>query len=78
SPFPRSSRKVSQLADRAQQTIPLVLNQGRWVMDLDAAQAEMRGDEKLLMLCNPQNPGGTVYRRDELMAQLAFAERHDL
>ena len=70
--------KASQLADRAQQTIPLVLNQGRWVMDLDAAQAEMRGDEKLLMLCNPQNPGGTVYRRDELMAQLAFAERHDL
>ncbi|WP_313073292.1 MalY/PatB family protein [Atlantibacter hermannii] len=70
--------KASQLADRAQQTIPLVPNQGRWVMDLDAAQAEMRGDEKLLMLCNPQNPGGTVYRRDELMAQLAFAERHDL
>lgn len=47
-------------------------------MDLAAAQAEMRGDEKLLMLCNPQNPGGTVYRREELMAQLDFAERYDL
>lgn len=70
--------KAAQLAGREQQAIPLTLNQGRWVMDLDAAQASLRGDEKLLMLCNPQNPGGTVYRRDQLLAQLEFAERHDL
>ncbi|CCJ75740.1 Putative aminotransferase [Cronobacter muytjensii 530] len=30
------------------------------------------------MLCNPQNPGGTAYRRDELEAQLAFAQERDL
>lgn len=68
----------AQFAGRDWQTIPLILNQGRWVMDIDAVQAKMRGDEKLLMLCNPQNPGGTVYRRDELLAQLEFAERYDL
>uniref|UniRef100_A0A8R2BAQ5 cysteine-S-conjugate beta-lyase n=1 Tax=Acyrthosiphon pisum TaxID=7029 RepID=A0A8R2BAQ5_ACYPI len=38
----------------------------------------MQGNERLLMLCNPQNPGGTVYRREELEAQLAFAQQHDL
>lgn len=70
--------KAAQLAGRGRQVIPLVMERGRWVMDLAAAQAEMRGDEKLLMLCNPQNPGGTVYRREELMAQLDFAERYDL
>ncbi|PUY87727.1 hypothetical protein B8W55_22775, partial [Cronobacter sakazakii] len=39
---------------------------------------QLTGREKLLMLCNPQNPGGTAYRRDELEAQLAFAQEHDL
>lgn len=70
--------KAAQLAGRQQQPIPLVLARGRWVMDMEAAQASLQGNETLLMLCNPQNPGGTVYRREELLAQLEFAERHDL
>ena len=70
--------KAAQLAGRQQQAIPLTLAHGRWIMDMEAAQASLKGDEKLLMLCNPQNPGGTVYRREELLEQLEFAERHDL
>lgn len=73
-PFMSSSR----LAGRSQCQIPLVESQGRWVPDLETAERNLTGSEKLLMLCNPQNPGGTVYRREELEAQLAFAQRHDL
>lgn len=69
-------RAAARLAQRAQINLPLQLQQDRWVMQLDDSQ--MQGNERLLMLCNPQNPGGTVYRRDELEAQLAFAQRHDL
>ena len=69
-------RGAARLADRAQVHLPLRLQDDRWVMDLDASA--MQGNERLLMLCNPQNPGGTVYRRDELEAQLAFAQQHDL
>jgi len=69
-------RVAARLAQRAQVNLPLQLQQDRWVMQLDDSQ--MQGNERLLMLCNPQNPGGTVYRRDELEAQLAFAQRHDL
>lgn len=69
-------RAAARLAQRAQVNLPLQLQQDRWVMQLDDSQ--MQGNERLLMLCNPQNPGGTVYRRDELEAQLAFAQRHDL
>ncbi len=29
-------------------------------------------------MCNPLNPGGTVYRKEELEATLAFAEKHNL
>lgn len=71
-------RKASLLARRAQINAPLRLKEKRWIIDLDSLAASMRGNEKLLLLCNPQNPGGTVYRRDELEQHLAFARRHDL
>ncbi|WP_416262414.1 MalY/PatB family protein [Gibbsiella quercinecans] len=71
-------RKAAKFSGRSQIAIPLVLRQRRWVMDLTAAEAQLTGKERLLMLCNPQNPGGTVYRHDELLAQHAFAQRHDL
>ena len=32
----------------------------------------------LLLLCNPHNPGGTVFTREELLAIDAIAERHNL
>ncbi|GAA3878580.1 PatB family C-S lyase [Gibbsiella dentisursi] len=71
-------RKAAKFSGRSQIAIPLTLRQRRWVMDLTAAEAQLTGKERLLMLCNPQNPGGTVYRRDELLAQHAFAQRHNL
>ncbi|MGL6019245.1 MAG: MalY/PatB family protein, partial [Gibbsiella quercinecans] len=71
-------RKAAKFSGRSQIAIPLALRQRRWVMDLPAAEAQLTGKERLLMLCNPQNPGGTVYRHDELLAQHAFAQRHDL
>jgi aspartate aminotransferase len=33
---------------------------------------------RLVLLCNPGNPTGTVYRRDELEAALAFCRENDL
>lgn len=71
-------RQAAQLAQRDQLQLPLRLQQGRWVMEISDTASQLSGNEKLLMLCNPQNPGGTVYRRAELEAQLAFARRHDL
>lgn len=72
-------RSAATLAERSQINAQLRPDdQGRWVMDLDGLTPQLTGRERLLMLCNPQNPGGTVYRREELEAQLAFAQRHDL
>lgn len=69
-------RSASRLAEREQLNLPLRLENDRWIVDLNAVA--LQGNEQLLMLCNPQNPGGTVYRRDELEAQRAFAQQHDL
>lgn len=78
SPIYPPFRKAAKFADRQQRQIPLLLNNQRWTLDLKAVENTLKGNERLLMLCNPQNPGGTVYRREELQAVYEFARTHDL
>jgi len=67
-----------QKAQRAHSDVPLLLSGGRWVWDEAALAAAVRPESRLLMLCNPQNPGGTIFTRTELGRLAAFAEQHDL
>lgn len=71
-------RSAAKLAEREQTMLPMMLEDGRWVIDMQQADAQLTGEEKLLLLCNPHNPGGTVYRREELEALLALAQQQDL
>ncbi|MBS0974669.1 MalY/PatB family protein [Serratia rubidaea] len=77
SPIYPPFRKAAQFAERSQLSIPMRLQNQRWLPDLPALAARLQGQEKLLLLCNPHNPGGTVYRRDELLALQQFAQQHD-
>ncbi|MCK3683537.1 PatB family C-S lyase [Maribellus sp. YY47] len=45
---------------------PLKLVNGRYTFDLDDLKAKIDSNTKLLLLCNPQNPGGMVWTREEL------------
>ncbi len=54
--------RAAELAPRPFTKVPLVLERGRWVLDEDA----LRKKADALFLCNPQNPGGTVFRASEL------------
>jgi len=58
--------------------VPLVLDRKRWVMDVDAMTAALGNHTRLFMFCNPQNPSGRIYERDELIELAKFCERHDL
>ncbi|HUQ73395.1 MAG TPA: PatB family C-S lyase [Burkholderiales bacterium] len=62
-----------ELAPRPHSQVPLVLDRGRWVWDLDALRAARNDRTRVLYLCNPHNPGGTVFTRAELLrlAELA-------
>lgn len=62
--------------DLVQCEMPVV--DGRYVLDFDTWDAQMKGHEKLLILCSPHNPGGRVWTRAELDGVAAFARRHDL
>ena len=51
---------------------------GRWTFDREALEATVRPDTGLFVLCNPHNPVGTVFTREELDWLGDFCERHDL
>ncbi|MBU2941271.1 MalY/PatB family protein [Shimia thalassica] len=53
-------------------------NDGRYEMDFAAYDAQMTGNEKMVILCSPHNPGGRVWSREELQGVADFAKRHDL
>ncbi len=57
---------------------PLVQVDGRYEMDFDAYDAQMTGNETMLIFCSPHNPGGRVWTRAELEKVAEFARRHDL
>ncbi len=77
-PVYHHQKRSVELARRAFTEVPLVLSQGRWVWDEDALAAAVRPNSRLLMLCNPQNPGGTIFTRAELERLAASAAKHDL
>jgi cystathionine beta-lyase len=56
----------------------LVETQGRYAMDLDALAKKLTAKTKVVFLCSPHNPGGTVWSADELRALAAFCAAHDL
>ncbi|WP_114649087.1 MalY/PatB family protein [Pseudothauera hydrothermalis] len=57
---------------------PLVHDGARWGWDRDAVEAAIGPRTRLFLLCNPHNPVGRVFDRDELAWIAALAERHDL
>jgi cystathionine beta-lyase len=57
--------------------VPGVVEHGRWRHDLDAIDAAFARGAGTLVLCNPQNPTGTVLGLDELTAIAEVVERHD-
>ncbi|HJV24985.1 MAG TPA: PatB family C-S lyase [Aromatoleum sp.] len=57
---------------------PLVLADGRWGWDRAEVEGAITPRTRVLMLCNPHNPVGRVFDRDELAWLANLAERHDL
>ncbi len=67
------------LSHRRLQTFELTqaTDSGEWRWDIDAMLAAADDATRLLMLCNPHNPVGRVWQRDELLAIADMAEQHD-
>ena len=58
--------------------IPMTMRDERMIIDLDWLEQRPPDTTRLMIFCNPQNPGGTVYRRDELERLAGIAVERDL
>jgi cysteine-S-conjugate beta-lyase len=67
-------KRALALTPREFTEVPLTLDRGRWVLDTDALARALRPASRLFYFCNPHNPGGTVFRREEL-ERIAAATR---
>lgn len=68
--------KIPPMHDREIVEVPLLLEGDRYVFDLDGLERAFADGGGMLILCNPYNPVGRVFTRDELLAVSEIVERH--
>ena len=56
--------------------VPMQVVDGRWEMDLPAIDAAFADGGGMLIFCNPHNPIGRVWERDEMLALSEIVEKH--
>jgi len=59
-------------------TVPAAFAGGRWQLPLEAMEAAVTPDTRVLLFCHPHNPLGRVWSKDEVAAVVHFCRRHDL
>jgi cystathionine beta-lyase len=66
------------MAGRRLVRVPLAAADTTWRIDWDAADGAVTPRSKIIWLCHPHNPTGTVFSRQDLLRLAEFAERHRL
>jgi cysteine-S-conjugate beta-lyase len=77
-PVYHAFRRIILANERRILDVQLVEAEGRYTMDFDALRDRLTPRTKVVFLCSPHNPGGTVWSADELRALAAFCDQHDL
>lgn len=58
--------------------VPLCKQDNRWTYDMPAMASAFNDNTRLMMMCSPHNPTGTVFTPDELHAVAKLCEQHDV
>ncbi|WP_394993087.1 MalY/PatB family protein [Emticicia sp.] len=58
--------------------VPLLLENNRWTFDFEAIKAAITPRTKIFMLCNPYNPAGTVFTKEELQTLADICVEHNI
>ena len=66
------------MTGRTKKTVPLTRENGRWTLDLDEFRKAIARRTKVLLFCNPHNPVGRAFGREELAAVAEICVRHGL
>lgn len=59
-------------------TVDLMWDGNRWTFDFDKMEESIQPDTASFILCNPHNPVGRVFDKEELVQLADFCIRHDL
>ncbi|MDR1639994.1 MAG: aminotransferase class I/II-fold pyridoxal phosphate-dependent enzyme [Clostridiales bacterium] len=79
SPMYNRYEQAARRLERNAVKCPLALSNGRYRMDFDAIDKAMsRTDTKLFILCNPHNPIGQIYGREELETLAELSQKHGM
>lgn len=76
-PFLAVAERTGRLAQQAMLAEPAAAGEP-WQLDIDALEAAITPQTRLLLWCHPHNPTGRVWREDELSQLAELIERHDL
>jgi len=69
---------IIEASERKVVECPLKLINNQYQFDIKAYERKLSGDEKMIILSSPHNPGGRVWTRKELQEVAKFAMEHDL
>ncbi|NPA28019.1 MAG: putative C-S lyase [Epsilonproteobacteria bacterium] len=58
--------------------VPLREKNRRWSIDFNEFEKSISKDCRLFLFCNPHNPGGTAFTKEELKKLANIAKRHNL
>ena len=68
--------RAVELFERTLVENPLLRTENGWEMDFELLERQFADGAKLMILCNPHNPVGRVWRRDELQRVVDLAARY--
>lgn len=78
SPIYHVFRRAPELAGAVRKDAPMSRENGEWILSPETLAAAHSPRARVLQLCNPHNPNGKVFTREELFALGEFCARHDL
>lgn len=68
---------IIEINERVKVESPLKIVDGRFEMDFDDLEKKLPGC-KMMILCNPHNPGGTVWKTAELQRLATLCKKHQV
>ncbi|KXK08462.1 MAG: Aspartate aminotransferase [Microgenomates bacterium OLB22] len=77
-PFYTNYASLAIMAGTSLRAVPTSIDQGFHLPERAVIEAAITGKTKAILLCNPSNPTGTVYSREELEMLVYIAKEHDL
>lgn len=70
--------KAPEAAKKKLVKVQMKLENNRWTLDFDAIRAAITPRTRMFMLCNPYNPAGTVFTKEELQTLSDICSEHNI